>query len=211
MPLPDVPAPFDRRFGTLATAPCPPFADLLIAVEREFRAVDFRATSDRLDDLARPLFALTAQPGDERAGALAMAARIATPHDASEPTAWMLSQALVTGRVAPAVRAVLAVELGRRAGIVAGVFRHRERWMVLVGDGDTRFAADVGPEVAVDDGLGCGRRCSGAHCSHGLAFEVLGGLAAAWSAAGDERHARRAAALRLQLPFDAASPRGREA
>ena len=207
MSLPDAPAPFDRRFGVLARSPCPGLAELLVALEREFRAVDTRATSDRLDELARPLFPLAAQSADERAGALAMAARIAAPHDALEPTAWMLSQALRTGRIAPAVRAVLAAELGRRAGIAAGVFRHRERWMVLVGDGDTRFAADVGPETATWPGSPCARRCSGAHCSHGLAFEVLGGLAAAWTTAGDERHARRAAALRLELPFQAASRR----
>jgi hypothetical protein len=47
--------PLDAPFAVLAAARRPACGEMLIAVEREFRAVDCRAVAESLDELARPL------------------------------------------------------------------------------------------------------------------------------------------------------------
>jgi len=81
------------------------------------------------------------------------------------------------------------------------MFRHRDRWFVLVGDdGGRSFVADVGPDTPTASP--CPRAKPGAQCAHALALEVLGGLAGAWREEGDVLRARRASGLRLLLPVD---------
>ena len=195
-----LPSPLDVPFATLCGGPGAGYGAMLVAVEREFRTVDPAAADARLDDLARPLFELAAAPADERAGGLAMAAHLALPRDGAGPEAWMALAALEGARAAAPVRAALAAELGRRAGWPAAAFRHRDRWFVMCRDERGRFVADAGP-APLPAPL-CDRDASGSACAHGVAFEVLTGLAAAWLEAGDGPRARRAAGLRLLLPLD---------
>jgi hypothetical protein len=191
--------PLGTPFAILAGAHCAPYDEMLTAIEREFRAVDREALAEELDRLARPLFGVTRAPVSERSLALAAAAYEALPDSGSEPSCWLLSRALEQGRAAPPVRAVLAVELARRAGVCARPARLRGCWLVGVHDGGVPVAADVGP----DDGAGGWETCSGCLCGHEVAFLVLDGLATAWQAAGDDERARRAAGLRLLLPLSA--------
>jgi hypothetical protein len=189
--------PLGTPFAVLAASPCAPYDEMLTAIEREFRAVDRPRLADALDRLARPLFGVTAAPARERSFALADAAYAAMPDDGGEPPSWLLSRALEDGRAAPAVRAVLAVELARRAGVSARPVRLQGRWLAGVHDGGAPVGADVGP----DDAANAWDACTGCLCAHEVAFSVLGGLAAAWQAAGDPERARRAAGLRLLLPL----------
>lgn len=46
----------DRRFARLAAGPCPPIADLLLALAAEFGPVEAAQAVERLDDDARALF-----------------------------------------------------------------------------------------------------------------------------------------------------------
>jgi hypothetical protein len=191
--------PLDTPFAILAGAHCAPYDAMLTAIEREFRAVDRDALADALDRLARPLFGVAQAPVQERTLALAAAAYDALPEDGDEPPCWLLSRALEQGRAAPAVRAVLAVELARRAGVGARPARLRGCWLVGVHDGGAPVAADVGPDTSAAGW----ETCSGCLCGHEVAFLVLDGLATAWHAAGDGERARRAAGLRLLLPLNA--------
>src|SRR5918992_4315080 len=111
MPAPET--PLGTPFAVLAGAHCAPYDEMLTAIEREFRAVDREELADALDRLARPLFGIARAPTRERAVAIAAAAYEALPEDGDEPPSWLLSRALEQRRGAPAVRAVLAVELAR--------------------------------------------------------------------------------------------------
>jgi hypothetical protein len=171
---------------------------MLIALEREFRAVDCERVAEVLDELARPLLALSSASAHLRATALAAAARDALPAGGDEPSSWLHGRALQERRASAPVRAVLAVELGRRAGIAARPVRMRGRWLVGVHERGAPVAADVGGDPIT----GMLAPCSGCLCAHAMAFALLGGLTGAWRAAGDLPRARRAAGLRLLLPLE---------
>jgi hypothetical protein len=190
--------PLGTPFAALATTPHVLYDEMLTAIEREFRAVDRRRLADALDQSAWPLLGLRAAPAHERAHALAEAASAALPDDCDEPPGWLLAAALDAGAGTPALRAGLAVELGRRAGVSARPVRLRDRWLVGVHDGGVPVGVDVGGDPGID-GLGARVGCL---CAHQLGFIVLGGLAAAWEAAGRLERARSAAGLRLMLPLD---------
>jgi hypothetical protein len=182
----------------LAAAARPAYDETLVALEREFRPVDREAVLGALDDLARPLFGLGDAAPDARVLALARAAWSALPAEGAAPPAWLLASALEAGRATGAVRAVVAVELGRRAGISAVPARLRGGWAVCVYDAAARISADVGSDpTGAAPGGGTGR-C----CAHQLAFAVLTGLARAWESEGRAARARRACGLRLLLPLD---------
>ena len=191
--------PLSTPYAVLAGAHCAPYDEMLTAIEREFRAVDPEALADVLDRLARPLFGISGAPPRERSLALAAAAYEVLPDDGSDPDSWLLSRALEQRRAAPALRAVLGVELARRAGVCARPARQRGRWLVGVHDVGVPLGADVGP----DDHTGGWEACSGCLCGHEVAFLVLDGLATSWQAEGEGERARRAAGLRLLLPLNA--------
>jgi len=192
-----VSTPLDRPFAVLATSNCPAYDQMLVALEREFRAVDREAVAEALDGLARPLFGLAEAPPNERVVALARAAWAALPHEGSAPPHWLLTCALDERHANGAVRAALAAEIGRRAGVPAGPVRLRGCWAVHIPDGGAHIAADLGP----DAGRETADILSGGVCAHDLAFAVLTGLASAWRMAGDPERARRACGLRLPLPL----------
>ena len=186
-------------FPTLAAARHPEYDEMLTALEREFRAVDGARLAEVLDDATRPILGAASLPSRQRALALAEAAWSALPVSAGEPPAWMLSEALRTGAAAPPLRAAVAVELGRRAGVAARPVRMRGRWLVAVHEpGGSPLGADVG----ADDDL-APEGVDGCLCPHELAFVMLGRLAQAWVEAGSPARAHRAAGLRLLLPLGA--------
>ena len=65
--------PDARSFTTLAAGPCPPVAQLLLALSEGFGPIDAAATLDRLDDDARGLFGIAELALAERAECLARA------------------------------------------------------------------------------------------------------------------------------------------
>jgi hypothetical protein len=81
----DLITPLDTPFAVLAAARCPAYDAMLIAVEREFRAVHREAVAESLDELARPLFGLVDLSPDERVVALARAAWAALPEEGAAP------------------------------------------------------------------------------------------------------------------------------
>jgi len=187
--------PLDAPFAALAVARCPGYDAMLLAVEREFRAVHREAVVESLDDLGRPLFGLADAPPDERVIELAKAAWAALPEEGTEASDWLLGCALEQGRATGAVRAALAAELGRRAGVRTCAARLRGCWAVRTTDHSAQLAADVGAdwqEPAV----------AGALCAHQLAFAILTGIADAWRSTGDRFRAQRASGLRLLLPLE---------
>jgi hypothetical protein len=188
----------ERSFAALAAAGCPAYDAMLIALEWEFHAVDRGTVTDALDELARPLFGIAGAPLEQQAIALAEAAWAALPQQGEAPPEWLLRSALERGQAAGALRAGLAVELGRRAGIAARPARIRGCWVVHVRDDDAQLAADVGTESRHEP-ADIGARCL---CAHQHAFVVLTGLASAWRSAGDPARAQRASAMRLLLPLD---------
>jgi hypothetical protein len=190
--------PLGTPFAVLAAMPHVCYDEMLTAIEREFRAVDGGRLADALDESARPLLGLRRAPADERAHALVEAANAVLPTSSDGPCGWLLSATLEAGGGTPALRAGLAVELGRRAGISARPVPLRDRWLVGVHDGGVPVGVDVGGDRRIDR-LNV---CAGCLCAHQFGFLVFGGLAAAWLAAGEPKRARRAAGLRLLLPLD---------
>jgi hypothetical protein len=192
--------PPDAPFATLAAVRCPAFDEMLLAVEHEFREVDRARTADALDELARPLFGLAAAPLEERAVGLARAAWEVLPGEGDAPSDWLLARALERRTATGAVRAALAVELGRRTGIPSQPLRLHGCWAIRTCDPAARMAADVGSQSSLEP------TCTGlgAQCAHQVAFVVLTALATVWRAAGASAAARRASGLRLLLPLDEA-------
>ena len=186
-------------FPTLAAARHPGYDEMLTALEREFRAVDGARLAEVLDDAARPILGAASLPPRRRALALAEAAWTALPVTAAGPPAWMVSEALRTGAAAPPLRAAVAVELGRRAGVAARPVRLRGRWLVAVHEPGL---SPVGADAGADDDL-APEGIDGCLCPHELAFVILGRLAGAWLEAGSPARAHRAAGLRLLLPLGA--------
>jgi hypothetical protein len=179
----------------MAAAACPPYGELLAALESEFRPVDRDHLDGTLDELARPLFGLEAAPRDERALALGRAAWAAVPDEANAPAAWLLGSALDAGCAAGPVRAALAAELGRRAGLPVHPARLRGCWVVHVPGDIAGVAIDLGADAASAP-AGGPRGCL---CAHQLAFVVLTSLVDAWQSAGSSAHARHARVLSLAL------------
>jgi hypothetical protein len=195
----DLDPALSTMFPTLAAARHPGYDEMLTALEREFRAVDGARLADVLDDAARPILGAASLPPRRRALALAEAAWSALPATATEPPAWMVSEALRTGAAAPPLRAAVAAELGRRAGVAARPVRLRGRWLVAVHEPGL---SPVGADSGADDDL-APEGVDGCLCPHELAFVILGRLAHAWLDAGSPARAHRAAGLRLLLPLGA--------
>ena len=188
-----------EMFAPLAAARHPDYDAMLVAVEREFRAVDGGRIAEQLDEAARPVLGIAGLAPGERALALAHAAWSVLPRSADDPPAWMLGEALSSGRAAPPRRAAVAAELARRAGVRARPVRWHAHWLIAVHEPAT---SPVGAELGPDDEL-APEGIEGCLCAHELAFLVLGRLADAWSRAGSPQRAHRAAGLRLLLPLGA--------
>ena len=188
-----------RSFGTLAARPCPGRVDLLGAAAAAFTGEPAVTDTDfALDELSRSLFGLVA---DEDAGVCAeqigelLAGHPGFTADARAPQGLLLD-CVIAGRVGhPLMLAVVAAELGRRAGMRTGVFSSRLAWYAGVSDGAGLWLVDT-----TDDGdLGAPDQLR-RHCPHELAWAMLAGLEERHRACGDPDAAARARRLRAALP-----------
>jgi hypothetical protein len=178
----------------MAAAACPSYGEMLAALESEFRPVDRDGLDGALDERSLPLFGLVATPLEERAIALGRAAQ-AMADEGEAPAAWLLESALKNGCVAVPVRAALAAEIGRRAGVPAHPARLRGCWAIHVRGESGGIGVDLGADAsgAPPGGpLGC-------LCAHQLAFVVLRSLVDAWESAGNWARARHTRVLRAAL------------
>jgi Transglutaminase-like superfamily len=182
----------------LVAGRCPPPGELLLAVSAEFRPVDAGWVSFRLDELARPLFAVT---GDARAISLGLAALMTDEQrfrrDESATEGLLLDRVLERRAGHPLVLAVATAEIGRRAGIAVGVCSTPSGWYAGIAESDRLWLIDPATDSRP--------RPSGlvrAHCGHEIAYSALTGLYARFLRDGDEAAAERAAHLRQRLPIE---------
>jgi Transglutaminase-like superfamily len=189
---------FDRLLnGTCCPAP----GDSLLAITAEFRHVDTVRVSDQLDDLARSLFGVT--PGGEAARALAalLADELRFHHDESSLDGLWIDRTLERRGGHPLALAVLAAEIGRRAGLKVGICSTAWGWYAGIGEPERLWlidpAADPGPTPT-------GPLRS--HCGHEVAFAALTGIYARLVRDGDQPAAHRAVSLRGRLPVTRHAP-----
>jgi hypothetical protein len=214
-------------FAELATAPCPPYGPMLVAVQGELGPVDAEAVDARLDALALGLFGLAGLSPAGRARALAETLDGALAPTHAGPQALLIGEALEARAAHPLLRAAVGAELARRAGLVGWVASSRGRWLMGAGDEPADAAAAVDPlpipqlegimeaagrpgsfarsshPLAIDCGADPAAEAGVFLCGHELAFAALSRLAPALESAGRHAAARRAAGLRLLLPLDA--------
>ena len=113
----------------------------------------------------------------------------------ADPRAFLLDHVLARRHGHPALLAVVAHELARRAGLGVDVFSSPTGWYVGCDDRG-RFALLALGGAAVDITPPGVRR----HCAHEVAFAVLSGLQYSLCASGEHDAAAHMAALREHLP-----------
>ena len=113
----------------------------------------------------------------------------------ADPRAFLLDRVLARRQGHPALLAVVAHELARRAGLAVDVFSSPTGWYVGCDDCG-RFALLALGGAAVDITPPGVRR----HCAHEVAFAVLSGLQYSLCASGEHDAAAHVAALREHLP-----------
>lgn len=185
-------------YARLASGPCPPIADLLLALVAALGHADAPEALEQLDDHARALFGLSAlAPADaaERLVEVLVDGLGYRCDREGSPSAWLLDAVVRERRGHPALVAVVGHEMARRAGVRADILSAADGWYVRLGRaGDVVFVTfDGASSVAAPDRL---RR----HCAHELAFVVLSGLERAYRRQGDRAGAQRASGLRGLLP-----------
>jgi hypothetical protein len=188
-----------RSFAELAAGPCPPFDEILLALSMELGSVDRATALDSLDEHARRLF------GVERLNPTARVQRLGTVLDAeaafrpvdgrADPRAFLLDQVVACRQGHPALLAVVAHELARRAGVDIGVFSSPSGW--YVGCQDTGHVALIALGGAAVDITPPGVR---RHCAHEVAYTVLWGLQYSLCSSGQHDAAAHIGALRQHLP-----------
>jgi Transglutaminase-like superfamily len=177
---------------------CPAPGAALMAIAGEFRPVDAARTSFRLDELARSLFAVAAQrdPGTgARELATLLTDEVRLRRDESSLDGLWLDRALERRAGHPLALAVIAAEIGRRAGLRVGICSTAWGWYAGIGEPERLWlidpATDPGPTPS-----GPVR----AHCGHEVAFAALTGVYARLVRDGDAARAHHAVRLRGRLP-----------
>jgi hypothetical protein len=167
---------------------CPAVADVLLFMTGAYQRVEPHVIDGYLDELARPLFGVSTPARAER-----LAAQLAefTVDEHSVAGLW-LDEVVQWRHGHPMVIAAVGAEIGRRAGLDAGVFSTPHDWYAGVIDGDHLWLIDFGEPSGAPQEL---RR----HCGHELAFAALSGLAARYTGPDAERLRRRAARMRDRL------------
>ena len=186
---------FDRL---LDNACCPHPGDALLAIASEFRAFDADRTSFRLDDYSRSLFAVAAErdPGAAaRELAQLLTEEVRLRRDESSLEGLWLDRTLERRAGHPLSMAVVAAEIGRRAGLKVGICSTSWGWYAGIGEPERLWlidpACDPGPTPS-----GPVR----AHCGHEVAFAALTGVYARLVRDGDGAAAHHAVELRGRLP-----------
>jgi hypothetical protein len=179
----------DAAFTALARQRCPAVGDVLLVMTGAFQRVDPDAMDARLDELARPLFAVPRAARPERLAEQLAGFAI----DERSVSGLWLDEVVRLRRGHPMLVAAVGSELGRRAGLEAGVFSTPADWYAGVLESDRLWLIDFGePSPVVPTTL---RR----HCGHELAFAALSGLGARFAGPDADRLRRRAARLRDRL------------
>lgn len=189
-----------RSFARLAAGPCPPFDETLLALSAELGPVDCAAALGRLDDDARRLF------GVEQLAPARRVQRLASVLDGEagfrpvdgrpDPRAFLLEHVLERRQGHPALLAVVAYELARRAGIDVGVFSSPTGWYAGCPNGD-HLALIALAGAALDIAPPGVRQ----HCAHEVAFAVLCGLQHSLCSRGQHDAGAHMATLREHLPI----------
>ena len=186
---------FDRLFDSPC---CPAPGDALLAIAAEFRDVDPDRASFRLDDFSRGLFAVAAErdPGAAaRELAELLTNKVRMRRDESSLEGLWLDRTIERRAGHPLVMAVVAAEIGRRAGLKVGICSTAWGWYAGIGEPDRLWlidpATDPGPTPSGPV------RC---HCGHEVAFAALTGVYARLVRDGDQPAAHHAVRLRGRLP-----------
>ena len=177
---------------------CPPPGVMLLAIAAEFKRFDPVRVSFRLDELARELFdaAVEADPGtaSHRLAALLTDELGLRTDEASTEGLW-LDTVLARRAGHPLALAVLAAEIGRRAGLAVGVCSTPTGWYAGLGSREHLWL--------IDPPLDPGPTPSGPirrHCGHEVGFAALTGIYARMIRDGEGGRACHAAQLRGRLP-----------
>jgi Transglutaminase-like superfamily len=187
---------FERLLGA---ACCPAPGDALLAITAEFRTLDVTQTSFRLDELSRPLFNIDRDPGvAARALATLLTDDLRLSREESSLDGLWLDRVLERRAGHPLALAVIAAEIGRRAGLAVGICSTAWGWYAGIGQPERLWlidpATDPGPTPT-----GPVR----SHCGHEVAFAALTGIYARLARLvrdGDGAAAHRAVHLRGRLP-----------
>ena len=184
---------------------CPSAGDALLAIAAEFRPLDRARVSFRLDELARSLFAVVAERdpgGTARALAALLTDELRFQRDESSLEGLWLDRALERRAGHPLALAVIAAEIGRRAGLQVGICSTAWGWYAGIGEPERLWlidpATDPGPTPS-----GPVR----SHCGHEVAFAALTGIYARLVRDGDEAAAHHAVELRGRCPWRVTGPR----
>ena len=169
---------------------------MLLAIAAEFRTVDLAAVSDKLDELARGLFDVDRAAGEaSHRLAVLLTDELRLLTDESSVAGLWLDAVLVRRAGHPPALAVLAAEIGRRAGLAVGVCSTPTGWFAGMGEPDRLWL--------IDPALDPGPTPSGpvrSHCGHEVGFAALTGVYARLLRDGDGARACHAARLRGRLP-----------
>jgi Transglutaminase-like superfamily len=189
---------FDRL---LESACCPPPGEALLAIASEFRSVDGDRTSFRLDNFARSLFAVAAErdPGAAaRALAVLLTDELRMRRDESSLEGLWIDRALERRAGHPLALAVVAAEIGRRAGLRVGICSTAWGWYAGIGEPERLWLIDPVTNPSSPTPTPSGPvRC---HCGHEVAFAALTGVYARLVRDGDGAAAHHAVELRGRLP-----------
>jgi hypothetical protein len=189
-------------FALHATRACVPHAELALSLAAAFHDVDANAVDDRIEWLAGHVTTVSSDPLDElRAlGELLADPAMPRPFVGNDVCCLMLDDALAQGSAHPLMRAVIAVEVGRRLGIEVGVVSNGSQHCVGHHrlDDPLLLRADTGEIVdghTLDDVLQW-------QCSHETCGLLIDELEERWLRWTRIAHALHAADLRLSLPLD---------
>ena len=188
-------AAFDRLLGTGC---CPAAGEMLLAIAAEFRAVDAAAVSFWLDELGRSLFEVAALR-EPRTASFALAelltGELRFRADETTLDGLWLDSVLARRAGHPLALAVIAAEIGRRAGLGVGICSTPCGWYAGIGEPERLWLIDP----VTDPGPGPSGPVR-VHCGHEVAFAALTGIYARLLRDGDDAAASRAVALRGRVP-----------
>jgi hypothetical protein len=192
-------------FSAYATAPCPPWGEMALAVASELRPARVPATLAALDELAASLGDLReyAPESDLRACADVLADERGLRPSGSHtlPGHCLLDSVVASGLGHAVALAVVYTEVGRRAGLPVAPALADGRWLVALQGAGAPLALDVGtdaPTLLVGAEVPASGRFL---CSHEVAFAMLGELSNAYERTADRWRAALTTELRLALPL----------